>query len=193
MIDRRLLIPLVAGLMIASLCAWRIVTNRPQTYEDQVAAAVILRPAPSFEARDVDNHLLRLAAFLGRHKIIVLFFDGEVGAAKDPDLLRLRERFSELQAHDVKVVAISAALPQTNRLAMKEVGKYPFPLVSDLDPLNPGDVLRIHRQWGRFDTKSNKPLTGIFYIDRKGQVLYTPEGPKPMGSVDEAIGKVTSD
>ena len=187
MTDRRAFVPIVAGIVIATLCAWRIATNRPQTYEDQVSVAVMLRPAPGFEARDVDNHLVRLAAFLGRHKIIVLFFDGEAGADKDPDLLRLRDRYGELHALDVKVIAISAALPQQNRLATRDLGKFPFPLVSDVDPLNPAEVWRIHRTWGRLDSKTGKPQTGVFYVDRTGLVLFTPEGPKPMADVDEAI------
>src|SRR6187399_779551 len=105
--DRRVLIPIVAGIVIVAVSTWRVMTNKPQDYAAQVAAAVIMRPVSSFqgdfEALDCDNRLVRLGGFLGRHRVIVLFFDGEAGADKDTQLLRLRERFDELKAHDVKV------------------------------------------------------------------------------------------
>ncbi len=194
--DRRMLIPIIAALVLTVVCTWRVATNKEQDYADQVAVAVVMRPAPAIEGRDSDNHLVRLAAFLGRHKIIVLFFDGDAGrdvdpetagADNDPELMRLRERFEELQSHNVKVVAVSAALPQQNRAAMDRVGKFPFPLVTDIDPLDPTNVLRIHRQWGRINAENDKPRTGVFLVDRKGQVSCTVDGPKPMANVDAAV------
>lgn len=187
--DRRVFIPIIAGVVLVLLCLWRVAANKPQDYADQVAAAVFPRPAPTFEALDSDNKLVRLATFLGRHQIIVLFFDGEKGADKDSELLRLRERFPELQAHNVKVIAVSGAIPQQNRAAMDRAGTFPFPLISDIDPLSPAGNLRIHKQWGRI-TESGKLRTGVFLVDRKGQVVSTPEGPRPLPSVDDAISAV---
>jgi len=184
--DRRALIPIVAGIVLIALCLWRVATNRPQDYADQVAAAVMSRPAPVFEALDANNTLVRLATYLGRHRIIILFFDGEKGADRDPELLRLRERFPELQSHNVKVIAVTSAIPQLNRAAMDRIGTFPFPLVSDFDPLSPTGLLRIHKQWSRV-TESGKLRHGVFLIDRKGQVTFTPDGPRPLASVDEAV------
>ena len=192
--DRRVLIPIVAGLVIAVVSTWRVMTNKPQDYAAQVAAAaVIMRPVSAFkgdfEALDCDNRLVRLGGFLGRHRVIVLFFDGEAGADKDPELLRLRERFAELKAHDVKVIAVSTALPQENRAAMTadRAGPFPFPLVSDFDPTSADGALRIHRRWGRIDPKTGKLLPGAFAIDRKGQVLFVGDSPKPMENIDRAV------
>ncbi|MBC8114583.1 MAG: redoxin domain-containing protein [Candidatus Saccharimonas sp.] len=191
--DRRVLIPIVAGIIIAVVSTWRVMTNKPQDYAAQVKAAVIMRPVSGFrgdfEALDSDNRLVRLGGFLGRHRVIVLFFDGEVGADKDTELLRLRNRFAELNAHDVKIIAVSAALPQENRAAMtaERAGPFPFPLVSDFDPTSPEGALRIHRRWGRIDAQTGKPLTGAFAIDRKGQVLFAGDSPKPMENVDRAV------
>ena len=191
--DRRILFPIVAGLVIAGVSTWRVMTNKPKDFAAQEAAAVIMRPVSSFrgdfEALDCDNHLVRLGGFLGRHRVIVCFFDGEVGADKDAELLRLRERFDELKAHDVKVIAVSTALPQQNRAAMtkERVGPFPFPLVSDFDSTSAAEALLIHRRWGRIDAKTGKPLTGTFAIDRKGQVLFAGDLPKPMENVDRAV------
>ncbi len=192
MIDRRFVYVMAAAFVIATLCAWRSMSNRPQDYADQVAAAVVQRPAPGFDALDSENHLVRLGAFLGRHTIIVMFFDGEAGADQDPDLLRLRERFGELQARSVKVVAVSSAIPQKNRAAIARAGEFPFPLVSDFDPLSPEGLLRIHRHWGRIDPETGKPRTGVFVVDRKGQLAFTVDGPRPSASVDAAIDKAIS-
>ena len=194
--NRRVLIPIVAGVVITAVSTWRVMTNKPQDYAAQVKAAVVMRPVSSFrgdfEALDSDNRLVRLGGFLGRHRVIVLFFDGEVGADKDTELLRLRERFDELKAHDVKVIGVSTALPQENRAAMTadRAGPFPFPLVSDFDPTSPDGALRIHRRWGRIDASTGKPLTGAFAIDRKGQVLFAGDSPQPMENVDRAVESV---
>ena len=191
--DRRVLIPIVAGIVIAVVSTWRVMTNKSQDYAAQVAAAVVMRPVSSFkgdfEALDSDNRLVRLGGFLGRHRVIVLFFDGEAGADKDTELLRLRDHFVELKAHDVKAIAVSTALPQENRAAMtaERAGPFPFPLVSDFDPTSLDGALRIHRHWGRIDANTGKSLTGTFAIDRKGQVMFAGDSPKPMENVDRAV------
>lgn len=191
MIDRRLVVVLAAGVLIAIVSIVRISTNKPHDYAAQVAAASVMRPAPNFEALDSDNHLVRLSAWLGRHRIIVVFFDGERGADQDPDLLRLRDRFAELKAHDVKVVGVTAAIPQVNRAAMERAGgPFPFPLVSDVDPQSAEGTLRIHRHWGRLDTVTNQPLSGTFFIDRKGQVAYVGPIPKPYDNVDQIMDEI---
>ncbi len=194
--DRRVLIPIAAAGVIAAVCGWRLMSNKPQDYAAQIAAAVVMRPVSQFqggfEALDSENHLVRLGAFLGRHRVLVLFFDGEVGADKDTELLRLRERFDELKVRDIKVIAVSTALPQENRAAMSSdrAGPFPFPLVSDFDPTSPEGALRIHRRWGRIDAITGKTLTGVFTIDRKGQVLFAGDAPKPSANVDQAIDRL---
>lgn len=195
--DRRVLIPLVTGLFIAALCTWRVMTNQPQDYAAQVkleAAKVVTRSAADldFEGLDSDNRMVRLAAFLGRHRILVLFFDGELGADKDAELLRLRERFIELKAHDVKVIAVSTALPQQNRAAMlpERAGEFPFPLVSDFNPVSPEEAQKIHRRWGRWDDSTGKAKPGVFVIDRKLQIEFMGGAPRPVANVDLAVERL---
>jgi peroxiredoxin len=188
--ERRLTFVVAAGLLIAVVCVVRIATNRPQSYEAQVAAASVMRPAPGFEALDSDNHLVRLGAWLGRHQIVVVFFDGERGADQDANLLRLRERFSELNAPSVKIVGVTAVAPQVNRAAIERGGSFPFPLVSDIDPQNPEGTMRIHRHWGRLDSRSEKPVPGIFLIDRKGSVAYIGTTPKSYDNADQVIEQI---
>ena len=186
--DRRLIFVLALGVLIATVTIARIVTNQPQTYEEQVAAAVMMRPAPGFEALDSEGHLVRLSAWLGRHRIILVFFDGERGADQDADLLKLRDRFAELKETDVKIVGVTLSIPQINRAAMDRAGgTFPFPLVSDIDFQSPEGTMRIHRHWGRLDAIGEQPLKGVFLIDRKGQVAYVGPIPKPYDNVDQVL------
>jgi len=186
--DRRLIFVLALGVLIATVTIARIVTNQPQTYEEQVAAAVMMRPAPGFEALDSELRLVRLSAWLGRHRIILVFFDGERGADQDADLLKLRDRFAELKETDVKIVGVTLSIPQVNRAAMDRAGgPFPFPLVSDIDFQSPEGTMRIHRHWGRLDSIGEQPLKGVFLIDRKGQVAYVGPIPKPYDNVDQVI------
>jgi len=186
MIDRRFIVVLFLGALVLIVSVARVATNQTQNYEAQVAAATVLRPAPTFEALDADNHLVRLATWLGRHRIILVFFDGDLGADQDADLLRLRDRFTELQAMDVKVIGITPVAPQVNRAAMERAGgPFPYPLISDIDPQSAEGFLRIHRHWGRLDPISEKPLTGTFLIDRAGMVAYVGPIPKPYDNVDQ--------
>lgn len=195
--DRRLLSVLVIGLLLAALCTWRIQTNQPLDYAAQVrleTTAVVSRSATNltFEGLDADNRMVRLSAFLGRHRVIVLFFDGEVGADMDTELLRLRDRYVELKANDVKVVAVTTALPQQNRAAMtpERAGEFPFPLVSDFNPVSPEATHQIHRRWGRWDESTGAAKPGVFVIDRKGHVEFQGGFPKPFDNVDSAVQSV---
>jgi hypothetical protein len=36
-------------------------------------------------------------------------------------------------------------------------------------------------------SERDKPQTGVFLIDRKGQIPFTPNGPKPFENVDAAV------
>ncbi len=194
MIDRRLVLVIAAGVLVGGVTIVRLQRNKPQSYETQVAEATVLRPAPGFEALDSSNHLVRLGSWLGRHRIIVVFFDGDVGADNDANLLRLRDRFAELQAMDVKVVGVTGVIPQVNRAAMERAGgAFPFPLVSDVDPESPEGTLRIHRHWGRIGQgiDGEKTLPGIFLIDRAGRVAYVGTTPKPYDNVDQVFNALT--
>lgn len=182
--QRRLIILLISALAIASLCAWRIATNQPQDYASQVRDAKIERPAPLFEALDSDNEMFRLERYLGRHQVLVVFYSAADTAAADRNLLAVRAAFDKLSQRDIKVVGVSTALPQQNRAAMEHAGKFPFPLVSDVD-------LTIHRRWGRLSATTNEPLDGVFLIDRKGTVISLGDQPRPVDDVPALLKELT--
>lgn len=173
--DRRLIIVLIAGVLIAGVCAYRVQTNQPLDYDAQLSAATTYLPAPLFEGVDEQNQMYRLAAFLGRHRIVVVFYDGTAGADRSPELLSLRDRSADLKRLDVKTVAISRTIPQFNRDALTRTGELPCPLISDIDD-------SIHRRWGRMGI-DGRPLPGLFLIDRKGSVAFHAGAPRPYADI----------
>lgn len=178
--DRRLFIVLLTGLLIAGICIYRVETNQPLDYEAQVQAATTSLPAPLFEGVDEHNEMYRLSAYAGRHRIIVVFYDGLAGADRSLELLKLREHAADLKRLDVKAVAVSQAIPQHNRAALEKTGELPCPLISDVDG-------GIHQRWGRLSVEGN-PMTGIYLIDRKGSVAFHAGSPRPYADF-EALWK----
>lgn len=174
----------LAGGVIAGACAWRLATNRPQDYAAQVSRAKLWQPAAAFDGLDADNEMFRLDRYLHRHRVLVVFYSHELTAASDPTLAIVRERWADLDRHDVKVVGVSTALPQENRAAMQTVGEIPFPLISDVN-------LAIHRSWGRLDSATGQPVPGVFLIDRSGSVLSLGGMPQPASDLAALLQELT--
>lgn len=173
----RVLVLPIAAAIIVGLVAFKL-SQPPQprpsgTIDER-------RPAPKFMALDSNNQLLKFERYLGRHEILLIFFDGDAGADRDPVLLRVREQFLELKRRGVQVVAVSAAIPQYNRQAMERVGKFPFPLLSDPE-------FFIHQLWGRYDDERRETRTGVFWIDRAGQVAWSGTAPRPEADLDRVL------
>lgn len=184
--DKRVLLLGVAGIAIAGLCAFRVLRTDVPRPSSEVHAATIEEPAPPFELYDQNSpsHLVRLEGYLGRHRVIVVFFDGRAGAHRSAVLKHLRDEWPQLRKAGIYVMAISTALPQENRKIIGEHGEFPFPLLSDPD-------FHVHRAWGRFDEKQGKPLEGVFLIDRKGAVRWSTRdnAPQPADDWNSAIDK----
>ncbi len=166
-----------AGALIAAVCVYRVWTNQPYDYDASLKAATIHAPAPLFEGVDENNQMFRLAAYAGRHRIVVVFFDGAVGADRDAAMMALKEHAEELAKQDVKVVALSQTIPQENRAALERLGGWPGPLISDIDG-------SIHQKWGRLTTEG-APQPGVFLIDRKGTVAFYAGAPRPYSDLDQ--------
>jgi peroxiredoxin len=175
--DRRVLLLLISGGVIAGLCAFKATRHfAPQT---GISSRPIVEPAPEFELYDQSSpsRIVRLEGYLGRERVIVVFFDGHLGAHASTVLDYLRENWTRLRKAEIAVMAVSAALPQENRKEIRRFAEYPFPLLSDPD-------FRVHRAWGRWDPATGKPLSGVFCIDRKGWVNWSRETNHPQPADD---------
>lgn len=181
--DKRAWGVLVAGGIIAGVCGWRLATNQPQDYATQQREARADRPAPDFEALDSQNQMFRLQRYLGRHRVLVVFFDGQIGAAHDPRIQAIVSHWDLLKSHDIQAVGVSTALPQENRTAIAAVPGIHFPLVTDID-------LSIHDRWARIDPRTGSPLPGVFLIDRKGAVSCFGATPQPVDDLANLLLKL---
>jgi peroxiredoxin len=186
--DWRLWLLAAAAVVILVLC----LIKATRTYAPQSTATPepLAGPAPPFELYDENSpsHLVRLAAYLGRQRVFVVFYDGSKGAHQSRALDLLRAEWSRLRSADIYVLAVSTALPQQNRKDMAAHGAYPFPLLSDVD-------LNVYRAWGRYDDQSRRTLEGVFLVDRKGEVAWSREtgGPEPLKNLEAAIAAVEGD
>lgn len=173
---RVLVLPMAAA-VIVGLVAFKL-SQPPQ--QRSTATLDERRPAPKFLALDSDNKLLKFERYLGRQEVLLIFFDGEAGADRDPMLLRARQQYPELKRRGVQVVGVSAAIPQYNRQAMERSGPFPFPLLSDPEFLT-------HRLWGCYDEDRMETQTGVFWIDRAGQVAWSGKSPRPEADLDRLL------
>lgn len=172
--DKRLLIVAVAAILIVGACVWKLtqpVDVTATSREDQLR-----KPAPRFELPDQKTRLVKFERYLGRHRILLVFFDGDFPPDQDDRLVQLRKGYSGLSKNNTVVVAVSGGLPQTNRSGTA----FPFPILTDLQQRDPGSHFNAHKLWGSYDAKAKKPLFKTFLIDRRGDVAWTDQGPKEI-------------
>lgn len=177
-----LVIP-VSALVIAGLVVYR--TNRAAPLLPVAAPAGAARPAPAFQLYDEQSRLVRLDAFRGRHKLLIVFFDGTGGPDRSALLLELRRKF--LPIHDAKamVFAISDLRPSQLRPPPNERGErterddpFPFAMLSDINDFE------VHRRYGAFDEQANRPREAAFVIDRTGMIRHMHLGPDNLANPD---------
>ncbi|WP_437206159.1 redoxin domain-containing protein [Planctomicrobium sp. SH664] len=173
---RGLFLLLVAGIVILLVVNWR---------EHQIVQWRALAPTNSLQRRMlaprftlVDHHrkVVKFERYLGRQRIVVLFFDAELGAARDARVQQLIQCFPAIQQAGIHVIAISDSSPYANEQAEKGLGKpIPFPLLTDIDVESPVASF-VHRRWGRFDPVQERSLNGLFLVARDGTVPVDAEG-----------------
>lgn len=131
---------------------------------------------------------MRLARYLGRHEIVIVFFDEKQGAENDPVLTLLRDNHAVLKKRRIIVLGISSALPQVHRKA----GDFPFELLTDLD-LTSGASSHVREAFGLIDEESGEASNGVFQIDRAGRIAWSqgrPQPiPEPMAFAKQLVGK----
>jgi peroxiredoxin len=181
---RVLILPISAAVIIA-MCAYRISTSDPNAPKP-IAPTANYRPAPEFELYDQHepSETVRLEGYLGRHTIVIVFFDAKIGADRDPILARLRQDFDKIKSSGTKVFAISTALPQDNRKVIQQSGPFPFPLLSD-----PGRD--VHNAWGVNADDPQHPVSAVFLIDRAGNVDWGKTTPRPIADPNQLLDRLT--
>lgn len=186
--NKRILVLPAAALIILTLCLWRL--NNPPPTQAEMDLPGETRQAPAFQLYDQDSRLLKLDAYLGRHRIVIVFYDGQAGPDADPVLQELRKFHPALKAESVVVLGVSTALPQENRNNSEQ--PYPFALLSDAVAVDKNSV---HTVWGRLvpPPSLDKPAgtkPGVFLIDRRGQVPWSGDLPQPEADTRTLISRL---
>lgn len=188
-----LVIP-ISAVAIAGLVAYKMTREYAPPAEE---SAFDVRPAPLFEIEDQHSRKVRLKSYIGRQKLLIVFFDGSQGPEHSELLSRLRDRFSEIHATGAVVFAISAARPSQNRYGAKlerlkidpsgaaaaeqDELRYPFPLLSDILDYN------VHRKYQAFDERTGQPREAVFVVDRAGLIQFAHLGPDKLGSAADWV------
>ena len=185
-----------AAVVIVGLVAFKL-TRRYEPEVDERPG--VLRPAPLFQLYDQHSQIVRVARYVGRHKLLIVFFDGSRGPDGSALLGQLRERFPELHSTQAIVLAISASRPSENRYgvnlehrptvaapAADSETHYPFPLLSDIVDFE------VHRQYGAFDFEAQKPREAVIVVDRSGVIQHVHIDPGGLGQVDDWIRELNA-
>jgi peroxiredoxin len=188
-----LAIPISAA-VIAGLVAYKM-TRRYEPPAEESASDV--RFAPLFAIEDQHRRMVRLASYIGRGKLLIVFFDGSEGPDQSELLARLRDAYPEIHATGAVVLAISASRPSQNRYGAhlerlkadpsgpaateQDELRYPFLLLSDILDYNE------HRKYLAFDERAGKPLEAVFVVDRAGLIQHAHLGPGHLGTAADWI------
>jgi peroxiredoxin len=189
-----LVIPISAG-VIAGLVAFKLTRHYAPPSEE---IATVARATPLFKLEDQHSQIVRLEAYVGRHKLLIVFYDGSQGPERSVLLTLLRNHFPDLQAAGAVVLAISAARPSQNRYGLNlerrqaSTGnpgasaadgelRYPFPVLSDVRDY------QVHRQYGAYDEQAQQPREAVFVVDRAGLIQRAHFGPAGLGQIDDWI------
>ncbi|MBL8850356.1 MAG: redoxin domain-containing protein [Planctomycetaceae bacterium] len=187
---RRIVILPLAAVVIGALTLYRLNrAERPPAAVPKSAGTVETRPAPLLAIPLADQHknIVKLERYYGRASIVIVFFDAEAGADRDPYLTRLRDCFEQLDDDGIEIVAISTASRFQNQQAEERAGKpFPFPLLSDIHPegLSPAPIAI---QFGLFDTASQTTKTAVYLVDRAGQIAWDEGRPRPVRDPAAAV------
>lgn len=175
----------IAAVIIAGLVVYRL--EREERGPVVGGAVADRRLAPNIVLSSQSRQLVKLEGYLGRTRIVLVFFDGDQGADSDPILLSLMEHHSELGEAGIQVIAVSRATRYANQQAEERLGrKFPFPLLTDIDPDQPTPA-PAHQAWGLFDADDNQTRTGLFLIDRDGTVRWAEGRPRPVSDPQAVI------
>lgn len=181
---RRTQILVAFTVLIAGASCWRYFNPRPPQSAADVETA-FLKPAPTFELFDQKSRLVKLDAFLHRHPILIVFFDGDAGPDASETLRKLRDYYPALKENDVVVLAVSNVLPQQNRARGEP---FPFPLLSDIGGAG---VRSVVQEWGCAEAPDSEGSVEVkeamFFINRAGFVTWEDNHPRPVEKPLELI------
>ncbi len=186
----RILVLPFAAIVIASLVVWRMRIDGQSPATAGAPPAMVMAQSFPFSLADQHRHVTRLQGYLGRTKLILVFFDGTKPAHLDPVVARLRDDYDRLKAAGVQPLAVSTASPFAIQKSEELAGqRFPFPILMDVDP-NGLIPTPAHMAWSLAQPGSETLRQGTFLIDRMGRVSAHGTTPRPVKDPQHVIDTI---
>lgn len=134
------------------------------------------KPAPSFEAKDQNGNIIKLADFKGR-KVVLYFYPKDNTPGCTAQACNLRDNYEALQKAGYIVLGISSDSEKSHQKFI-EKQDLPFPLIADED-------LKVHEAFGTWVEKS---MYGRKYMGTARKTFIIDEN----GILSEIIEKVNT-
>ena len=195
--DRRLIALVVAGIVILGLVLYEDNYQRHVQSLPPAERPLPRRSAPAFQLFDQHqpSQFVKFERYLGRTKLLLVFFDEKLGMEQDPIMQELLRQADPISQSGVQIVAVSLIPPSQNRAGLERLGleKSPFPLLTDVD-INGPIPAPAHRAYGLFDEMTGQVSTGMFLIDRKQTIaMDTRDGrPYPVDHPFDVISELAA-
>jgi peroxiredoxin (alkyl hydroperoxide reductase subunit C) len=122
--------------------------------------------APDFTLRDQNNQEVRLADFLGRRSVLLVFYPYAFTGTCQGELCAVRDNLGDFQNDEVQVLSISIDTPFSHKVWAEREG-YDFPLLADFWPHG-----AVAQAYGVFNEKIGAANRGTFLIDRDGVIRF---------------------
>lgn len=139
----------------------------PETPATRPINMEVGKPALEFSMKDMNGTLQRLSDYKGRKNLLVTFFPKCFTGGCANHLSSLRDVYSELQAADVDVLAVSVdpAEGERGQIEFAKRWKFPFPLIPDTNR----DLCLLY---GATHDREALASRMSFIIDKQGIVRY---------------------
>jgi peroxiredoxin len=178
----------VAAVLLAGMSAWKL-TRPPAPPVNSATDPALVRKAPLFVLYDTQNQPVRLAQrYVGRSKLLVVFFQATESFDDSPALRELRTHFDTVYRQRPAILAIGQSQSGVYRrwLAAEKV-PLPFPVFSDvldaqvfkawgaMRPRAEGEV--VTDELNTMTESSQVPCEAVFIVDRAGWIRHSHVAP----------------
>ena len=173
----------IAAVLLCALTIWDRGQGEQRRMRGPRGPATSMRPvgrSMQFELYDTENRTVRLARYLGRHRIHLVFLADTASMADEPVLEALKKRSGAGQGpgSDILLV-VSQQLPQSIRRETDDEDGSDVLVLSDAGGRRgqlPGGAAGA---WGVLGRDGKVAQTRWFVIDRAGRVRWSANGPAP--------------
>ena len=124
--------------------------------------------APEFDLEEAfDRPRVRLADYLGRSNVLLVFHPFAFTPVCEEEALDLQENLASFESAETEVILVSCDSAPARR-AWREQLKLGYTLASDFWPHG-----AVSRAYGVFDEDRGAPVRGTFLIDKTGVVVWS--------------------